>query len=318
MFFKYGKNNLYIILFLYFEINNSIYLPSGINSLNKFLYLSRISKYYNQSKIGTCSLSDGPNCFYTENSYTNDYLKTIKENKDNRINNEWIQFHSKIQNITYKNILQNLSKFSLNYINSYSKMSDDDQNPKTQELNILMTFDDSTTKKGMYLEKLTNIFYNEKLIADFKGKLRLSKDDDIEKSKNSKTFHNYPSNLYGIIESEFVSISFRGKTFMCNYCYIRVHNPDNKKEEIEFYGYLGGKVVYGYSYSYTDEKNEDEKWILVNFPEKIVVDKLVIMGKYDIDNISFTFKYETSTDSNEIYYLYNYKEKVDLVDNEDI
>ena len=111
----------------------------------------------------------------------------------------------------------------------------------------------------------------------------------------------YPSKLYGIIESEYVSISFRGKKFVCNYCYIRVHNKESKSEEIHFYGYLGDKILYGYSY--TDKKDNDENWVFVTFPDVIIIDKLVISGPYDIDNISFTFQYEITTDSQEIFYM---------------
>ena len=308
---------LYIILFFSFGINKGIciYLPSGINSLNKFLYLSRISKYNNQTKTATCSLSDGPNCYFTENSYTKNYIQTNNENKNNTINDEWVKFHSKIPENNYKKILNNLSKYSLKYINSTLKKRDKEQNPKNQELNIIMTFDDSTTKEDMYLERLTNIFYNEKLIADFQGKLRLSKDDNPpEKPKDLKSA-NYPSKLYGTIESDYVSISFRGKFFVCNYCFIKAHYDDNT-EEMQFYGYLGEKVVFGYSY--TDNKKGKDKWILVTFPEKITIDKLVLSGPYDIDNISFTFQYEVNADSYEVYYNYNHLKKADLVENNDI
>ena len=366
MFFKYGINMLYIILFFSFGINKGIciYLPSGINSLNKFLYLSRISKYNNQTKTATCSLSDGPNCYFTENRYTKNYIQTNNENKNNTINNEWVKFYSKIPENNYKNILHNLSKYSLKYINSTLQKSDKEQNPKNQELNILMTFDDSTTKKDMYLERLTNIFYNEKLIADFQGKLKLSKDDNPpEKPKDLKSANypsklygaiesdyvsisfrgkffvcnycfikahyddntpekpkdlkssNYPSKLYGTIESDYVSISFRGKFFVCNYCFIKAHNDDNT-EEIQFYGYLGEKLVFGYSY--TDDKKGKEKWILVTFPEKITIDKFVISGPYDIDNISFTFQYKINADPYEVYYNYNHLKKADLIENNDI
>lgn len=317
MFFKYGINMLYTILFFSFGINKGIciYLPTGINSLNKFLYLSRISKYNNQTKTGTCSLSDGPNCYFTENSYTKHYIQANNENNNNTINDEWVKFYSKIPLNNYKKILHNLSKYSLKCINSTLKKRDEEQNPKNQELNILMTFDDSTTQKDMYLERLTNTFYNEKLIADFKGKLRLSKDDNPpEKPKELKS-SNYPSKLYGIIESDYVSISFRGKYFVCNYCFIKAHNDDNT-EEIQFYGYLGEKIVFGYSY--TDDKKGKDKWILVTFPEKITIDKFVISGPYDIDNISFTFQYEINADPYEVYYNYNHLKKADLVENNDI
>ena len=259
---------LYIILFGSFKINFCIYLSSGIITLNKFLYSSRISTYDEQNEIGTCSLSDGPNCFFSEKKYINHYLKTNNEDKNSIINDEWVYFYSKIQNKNYETILNNLSKYTTNYIDSYSEKIDSDQNPQTDYLGILMTFDDDTTKKNMFLKKLTNIFYNEKLIADFEGRLRLYDDEGLpgKDEKNTKYGDNYPSKLYGIIESEFITISFRGKFFICNYVYIRAHDEQSKLEEIKFYGFLGENIKF--EYSYTDNKERKEKWLKVFFLRK--------------------------------------------------
>ena len=73
-----------------------------------------------------------------------------------------------------------------------------------------------------------------------------------------------------------------------------------------------------YSYTYTDNKKRYEKWLKVGFPDNIVVDKLMISGKYDIDNISFNFPSVINVDTNEIYNMYNYKNIKILVKNEDI
>lgn len=310
---KYGLMMLYFILFCSFKIKFCIYLSSGINSLNKFLYISRITSFHSQKNINSCSLNDGPNCYFTENKYINHYYQIDNENKRDKINEEWAHFYSKIPNENYKNVLQNLEKYTLNYINLYSKESDKDQNPENQLLFILMTFDDETTKKDMYLKKLTNFFYNEQIIADFGGKLKLTKDEDLlEKELNSD--HSYPSNLYGIIESDYISISFRWKLFACNYCYVKAHDEKSKKEKITFYGSLSDEIVY--SYTFSDNEQKKEKWTKFTFPKKIVVDKLIISGPYDIDNISFIFGYKINVNENENYYLYNYKKKKILVENE--
>ena len=50
----------------------------------------------------------------------------------------------------------------------------------------------------------------------------------------------------------------------------------------------------------------------------IVVDKLMISGMYDIDNISFNFPSVINVDTNEIYTMYNYKNIKILVSNDDI
>lgn len=257
--------------------------------------------------------------FFFRKKYINHYLKTNNEDKNTIINDEWVYFYSKIQNKNYEIILNNLSKYTTNYIDSYSEKIDSDQNPQTDYLGILMTFDDDTTKKNMFLKKLTNIFYNEKLIADFEGRLRLYDDEGLPEKdeKNTKYGDNYPSKLYGIIESEFITISFRGKFFICNYVYIRAHDEQSKLEEIKFYGFLGENIKF--EYSYTDNKERKEKWLKVFFPSEVeVVDKLVISGPYDIDNISFTFLYKINVDEEENYYLYNHQKVEKLIENDDL
>ena len=52
--------------------------------------------------------------------------------------------------------------------------------------------------------------------------------------------------------------------------------------------------------------------------ETIIVDKLLISGTYDIDNISFNFPNNINVDTNEIYSMYNYRNIKILVKNEDI
>ena len=73
-----------------------------------------------------------------------------------------------------------------------------------------------------------------------------------------------------------------------------------------------------YSYTYTDNQKRKEKWLKVAFPETIIVDKLLISGTYDIDNISFNFPNNINVDTNEIYSMYNYRNIKILVKNEDI
>jgi hypothetical protein len=315
MFCKFSLIELYFALFFSLKINVCIYISSGLNTLNKFLYISRISKYFNQSQINLCSLSDGPICYFTENNFAKHYLKTNNENKNSKIDDKWVKLLSKIPKNNYKRTLYHLSKITSNYINSYINETDKEQTPKNDKLFILMTFDDETTKENTYLEKLTSVFYNERLIADFEGKLRLFDDHDL--SEENTKISDYPSKLYGIIESEFITISFRGKFFICNYVYIRAHDEQSKSEEIKFYGFLGENIKF--EYSYTDNKERKEKWLKVFFPSEVeVVDKLVISGPYDIDNISFTFLYKINVDEEENYYLYNHQKVEKLIENDDL
>jgi hypothetical protein len=312
------------IIFLFFYINNylnAIYLQSGIKSLNKFLYHSRISKYSEQNNDKICSLSDGPNCFFTEKEYIKYYISTKNENNlHDKINNGWVKLYSKIPKNEYGTILQKLEFNTSNYINTYSNQIDEEQNPKNDIANLLLTFDSfdiDTIKGDKYLdEKTDKIIYNEYIIAEIKGKLLLKYDkDDSEKDIKNKRL-DYPKTTYGVIESDFITITFKGKLFSVNFLYIKGHDKLSKYEPINFYGYLNDQMVY--SYTYTDNQKRKEKWLKVAFPETIIVDKLLISGTYDIDNISFNFPNSINVDTNEIYSMYNYKNIKILVKNEDI
>ena len=315
-------NNLVIyIFFIFLSKFSSIYLRSGIKAFNKFLYHSRMSKYVEQNKDKICSLSDGPNCFFTEKDYIKHYILTKNENNKNcLINNDWVKLYSLIPKNEYQIYLQKLELNTSKYLNTYSNLIDEEQNPKNEIVNLLMTFDtfDVDTIKGdIYLEeKMGKIIYNERIIADITGKLLLKYDKDKSEENFKYKYHDYPSTTYGVIESEFITISFRGKLFSVNFFYIKGHDEYSKYEPINFYGYLEEQLVY--SYTYTDNKKRYEKWLKVGFPDNIVVDKLMISGKYDIDNISFNFPSVINVDTNEIYNMYNYKNIKILVKNEDI
>lgn len=309
-----------VLIFLYFKSNKCIYLSSGIKSLNKFLYYSRITQYYNQNQKKTCSISDGPYCYFTENDYTKHYIKTNNENKNEKINNEWVKLYSKIPKHEYQKIMQNLVNYTSNYINTYSKKIDEEQNPQNEVLQVTMNFDvfdEDTIKNDIYLEdKLGKIIFNEKIIADIRGTLRLSYDKDFSERNLILRYKDYPSKTYAIIESEYISISFRDKLFICNYLYIKAHDEKSKSQPILLYGYIGEKNLY--SFSHTDNQERKEKWIKLIFPENISVDRLLIFGPYDIDNISFTFINHINVDQNEIYSMYNNKNIKILISNEDI
>ena len=318
---KFFNNLVIYIFFIFLSKFTSIYLRSGIKVFNKFLYHSRMSKYVEQNKDKICSLSDGPNCFFTEKDYTKHYILTKNENnKNSTINHDWVKLYSLIPKNEYQIYLQKLEVNTSKYLNTYSNLIDEEQNPKNEIVNLLMTFDtfDVDTIKGdIYLEeKMGKIIYNEKIIADIKGKLLLKYDKDKSEEKFKYKYQDYPSTTYGVIESDFITITFRGKLFSVNFFYIKGHDEYSKYEPINFYGYLEEQLVY--SYTYTDNKKRYEKWLKVGFPDNIVVDKLMISGKYDIDNISFNFPSVINVDTNEIYNMYNYKNIKILVKNEDI
>ena len=314
------KNVSIYFIFFICNIYQSTYLTSGIRTLNKFLYYSRIEKYYEQHKHKKCSLDDGPNCYFTENNYIKHYITTKNEAKEEKLNHEWAKLYSKIPKNQYKKTLTNLINATREYKNSFSKFIDKQQNSQNELFQIMMTFNDfdsETKKKDIYLEeKLGQIFFNELVVAKIEGKLKLSYDTDISEENLKKNFIDYPSGTYGIIESELISISFMGKLFICNSLYIKSHDKLSKSEKIMLYGYLGDKMVY--SYTFTDSKDRKERWIKVVFPSLISVDKLMLSGYYDIDNIYFTFPNVINIDSNEIYSMYNHKNSKILITNDEI
>ena len=164
-------------------------------------------------------------------------------------------------------------------------------------------------------EKLSEIFYNQEIIIDITGKLKLSYDKDISEAYLQIINKDYPSTTFGIIESKFIRISFRGKAFICDYLYIKAQNKKSKSEQINFYGYIGNKLVYNYNYQ--DNKERNEKWLKVYFPNHTPINILVISGPYDIDNIFFTFLNKKYDESN-LYNIYNHKSKQEIINDEDI
>ena len=297
------------------QLSKAIYINSGIKLLNKFLYSSRYKTYDNQTKINSCSLIDGPNCYFTEKKYINN-----KSNNKDYINGEWTNFFNKTKNYEVHNILHYFINYTENYKLKNSNKSDEDQNSKDEVFKYLMTFDNFdkyTINKDIYFDEkiMKQIFFNKEIIMDIEGKLKLSYDKDVSEYYLNVIDKEYPSRTFGIIESNFISISFRGKAFICNFFYIKAHDEESKNKQILLYGYAGSKMIY--SYSYTDNKKRREKWLKVFFPLSGPINKLIIAGPYDIDNISFTFPSKRYADSN-LYEMYNYKTNKILVKDEDI
>ena len=310
------KFKVFLFLILYCKINKAIYILSGLKTLNKFLYNSRFKNYYIQKKGNSCSFSEGPNCYFSEKKYIQNY-EQIK-NYD-WVNNGWVNFYNKTQNYDYKKILELYYINIKRYLEKNSRQIDKEQNSQGEVFKFLMTFDyfdEYTIKEDIYYnENLRKIFYNKEFIIDIKGKLKLSYNKDESEYYLNSINKDYPSNTYGIIESDHISISFRGKVFVCNYFYIKAHDEKSKSKQIFFYGYVGNRVVY--TYSYQDNKKRNEKWLKVFFPSPTPINKLIISGPYDIDNISFTFPNKKYEDSN-IYTMYNFKNIKKIIEDEDI
>ena len=228
-----------------------------------------------------------------------------------------MNFYNKTKDYEYQEILSYFNNYTNNYIKKNTKNVDKEQNSEGEVFKYLMTFnnfDELTIKQDTYFDGklIKNIFYDKEINIDIKGKLKLSYDKDKSEYYLNVIDKDYPSNTFGMIESSYISISFGGKAFVCDFFYIKAHNKKNKSEQIYFYGYVGNKIVF--TYSYNDNKERKEKWLKVFFPVAIPINNLVISGPYDIDNISFTFpnkKYEDSS-------LYNYINKQILIKDEDL
>ena len=307
----------YILFFIIiFQLNHAIYISSGLKTLNRFLFSSRFKKYYYQNKIKTCSINDGPNCYFTERKYVNNYNQF---KSDDGINDKWANFYNKTDNNDYEKILNLFNIDIKRYFGKYSNQIDKNQNSQGKVFKYLLSFDyfDKFTLKGdIYMnEKLSEIFYNQEIILDITGKLKLSYDKDISEDYLRTINKDYPSTTFGIIESKFIRISFRGKAFICSYLYIKAQNEKSKSEQIHFYGYIGNNLVYNYNYQ--DNKKRNEKWLKVYFPNPTPINILVISGPYDIDNIFFTFLNKKYDESN-LYNSYNHKLKQEIIVDEDV
>ena len=302
---------IYIICIFLFIQHECLYIQKGMNTINNFLYLSRIFRFYQQTYKESCSLTEASNCYFTEKKYIQNILSS---KEDLLINQDWIKLHSKIEeDFDYEEILFQLTNKTSNYIDKYMNETDEEQHPISKELNIIMTFDDETTRPDMYIHELSAIFYNEKITAEINGELKLS---NKYKEISQKSLKNYPSNLYGVIESDLVSISFQGKLFLFVSIYIRAHKDENKYDNINFYGYLGNNIVY--AYSYTDQSRKEKNWLKVLSHTNVYADKLIISGPYDIDNIEFKFEYETNVEIGEMINMNIEQKTFKLIDDDEI
>ena len=314
MFINKPKN--YIFLLFFFHINLATYILSGIKTLNKFLYLSRFKNYYKQSKANTCSLSDGSNCYYTENKYISNIDK--RNNYENIMIEDWSKLIEEIELYGINNICFYYLNQTKEYLLKNKDKIDKEQNSQGEVFNYLLTFDnfDEITKsRDIYYEEIESekkIFYNREIIIEIKGKLRLSYDKDESEAHLQVLNLDYPLNTYGFIESKFISISFQGKFFLCDYVYIKAHDKKARKESIYFLGYIGNKAIF--SQSYTDNKKRNEKWLKLGLQTTIPINLLVISGPYDIDNFSFTFPNKEYDDAS-LYRNNNYE---NLFNDEDI
>ena len=179
----------------------------------------------------------------------------------------WNNSFQKIDKYGLKKFIYYYENKTKVYLTKNKNEIDKEQNSQGEVLKYLLTFDnyDAITKqKDIYFEdSQKEVFYNQEIIIEIQGHLKLSYNKDISELYLHQIHDDYPSKTYGIIESKFITISFKGKLFIIESIYIKAHNEQSKKETIFFIGYIGNKVVY--SKAYKDDKKRNEKWLKIIF-----------------------------------------------------
>lgn len=293
------------LLIINFVFYNSSILPVGINQLNNFIYLEKLLSYTVQTYSGKCSLKNGPNCYFTDNmrrviyEQENNIEEEIEE--DNNFNNvqnkkndltmldlkkDWMDFFIKSRKIGLLNSFSDLTEYINQYKDYISSNSDDSSILQPLTLKLSLTFesyDDITIKEDIYAYPSKPVhFMTETIYIEIIGKLRLH----FGENRHLKDQSRYPTNTFGIIESNNLIIKLGGKQFICESFYFRLR--DNNIKSIKVDGYLGN--VKSFSMSRDINSLIDKNWIEINLPSS-KIDRMVLPGGIDVDN--FKFKIET-------------------------
>ena len=311
------------LLILLININRylSSYLSCGINQLNSFIYSDRMKVFIIQKLSEKCSISSGPNCYYTEN------LKNIKLEEENTklieeniisddfsdFNKEWANLYNKAKNSNYFEVYNELESSILEYKKNNLLKNDSQQIPPVFNLYLSLTFesyDDMTIKEDIYAYSSKVIrFYTENIVLEIIGKLRLRYGED-SKDKNPMK---YPTKTYGIIESPTLSIKLGGKIFICEYFFLRKRNDNIYKINIE--GYLGNNKVFTVEKEVNNISNK--KWKKIILPNK-KIDRISLPKGIDIDNFRFVMETVKQYDITVQFHTNENKRIEELVDDSDI
>lgn len=302
------KKDQIIIILLFLLILNikeyiSTFLSNGINQLNYFIYLDRLKQYSIQNLFKECSLSMGPNCYFSENKRNFNYIKINGEfdndnldldfnlNEISDYNKQWMNFYDKSKKtdffIKYNEINEYLSKYKKNILSR----NDSQQIPPSLNLRLGLTFesyDDITIKGDTYAYRSKPVKFNtEYIYIEIIGKLRLHYGEDLNLPNQMR----FPSKTFGIIESSNLKIRLGGKIFVCEFFFLRIRDENIKKVNIE--GYLKNKKIF----TVQKELNEsNKKWTKIPLQHK-EIDTILIPGGIDVDNFRFVIT------TNEQYYI---------------
>lgn len=300
----------------------SSYLPSGINQFNNFIYSNRMKTFTFQNYTKKCSMSKGPNCYFTENiinSKDEKEIDILNNNNDQDLNQildykkEWASLYSKSKELGYLNTYNEIITYLYTYKKYISLKNDSEQFPPPVNLYLSLTFesyDDITINGDIYAYPSKPInFFTETIYIEIYGKLRLQYGKDL----NIKNHMRYPTKTFGIIESSNLNIKLGGKLFICEYFFFRTRNENIYKMNIE--GYLGNKKVFTISkeINYMNKK----VWIKTPLPNK-EIDRLLLPGGIDVDNFKFVIATKKQYDIT-VQFYHNYNQRIkNLVEDNDI
>jgi hypothetical protein len=282
-----------------------------------------------QSYSKQCSFSEGPFCFYFEPFYIrsleseNQTLKTeFTEKKWISINYDYNEYSS------YQDLYNDLEKKMENFYQKNLDKIDKNQKVPIQEEQIGITFeryDSITINNDIYLEKRTYLSSPSgtiPLIIDGIIKLKYDKTNIIVQN-----MMDYPSKTYAIIESNRVSISLDGKKFRIISFYVRPKNrysDGNHKvtiigtmtKFIMIEGFNDNKLVFStnYQFSYFDEK----QWTKIIIDNNIFINKLVLPGHLEMDNISLSVEGSKVYNIESLFYNDPNRKTIDLISDNDI
>ena len=306
------------------------FLPTGINQFNNLIYLQRLTYDIFQTNINKCSLSDGPFCYYFEPSYIKALSKEQQTLKKDFLEKDWITLVDNLNVYTIQETYDELTDKISKYIQRILNNDEQEQKLPTQEYSLDITFDNYdylTIKNDVYLEKkLLLPFQNDKLTVIIDGKIRLKYDKSETKVIISNLI-DYPSNTYAVIESNRIVITMGGKNFKCVSFYVRPKSLyDNEKYKVTIIGtisrnlaiegYNNNKLVFSsnYKYAYFDEK----QWTKVILNNDLFINKLIIPGNIEIDNLSFSVENNNVYDIESLFYNDPKRKTMDLISDNDI
>ena len=311
-----------LLLIINIQKHASIYLTSGINQLNNFIYLDRMKIYAIQNYSQICSIHLGPNCYFLEDKkiteYESDNNELNTEDTMSEINfdyrREWMETYMKAKMISYLNNYYEINSYLEEYKSNLIQRNDSNQIPPSISLQLSLTFesyDDITINGDIYAYPAKSVrFMTENILIEVFGKLRLHYGEELKIKKQTK----YPTKTFGIVESSSVTIRLGGKRFICEHFFWRIR--DGKKVNENIYGYFKQSKVYTipiHSENYIDNKI----WNKINLPQS-KIDRIVLPNGIEVDNFKFVIETQNQYDITVQFHASKKEKIIKLVEDDDI